>query len=64
MEGVEQPECPFCFDRMRFEDRAGVAWLVCPNGCPTEIEAPEPKPAGAEADEAPAEVRPRTAGAA
>jgi hypothetical protein len=41
-------ECPFCFDRMRVEDRSGIDWLVCPNGCPTETEAPVAQPAEAE----------------
>lgn len=59
MEDVETVECPFCFDRMQTEDRGGIAWLVCPNGCPTEIEAPEPKPV-----ETLSAIRPRTAGAA
>ena len=43
MEDDETVECPFCFDRMQFEDRSGDGWLVCPNGCPTEMEAPGPK---------------------
>jgi hypothetical protein len=59
MEEVEIVECPFCLDRMRFEDRAGDGWLVCPNGCPTEMEAPEPKLA-----ETLSTIRQRTAGAA
>jgi hypothetical protein len=65
MEGVPvldptlDEECPFCFDRMRIEDRGGIGWLVCPNGCPTETEAPVTKPAE---EEEPA-VR-RAAGAA
>jgi len=60
MEEVETIECPFCFDRMHFEDRDGAGWLVCPNGCPTEMEAPEP----VEAVETRSSIRPRAAGAA
>lgn len=41
---LEVTECPVCLGRMELEDRGGSAWLVCPNGCPTEFEAPEPKP--------------------
>lgn len=43
-------ECPFCLDRMQIEDRDGVLWLVCPNGCATEVEAPVKKQAAAEAE--------------
>jgi len=28
---------------MEIEDRAGREWLVCPNGCATECEAPPRK---------------------
>ncbi len=59
MEETEIVECPFCFDRMQFEDRGGVGWMVCPNGCPTEVEAPEPI-----AEETLSTIRPRAAGAA
>jgi hypothetical protein len=59
MEDAPAVECPFCFDRMQLEDRDGVAWLVCPNGCPTEVEAPAPK-----ATETLSTIRPRAAGAA
>jgi hypothetical protein len=40
MESTTPAECPFCMDRMQVEDRDGHDWLICPNGCPTEIEAP------------------------
>jgi len=33
---------------MELEDRAGREWLVCPNGCATEYQAPLPKPPGVE----------------
>jgi hypothetical protein len=61
---AEIVECPFCFDRMQFEDRGGVNWVVCPNGCPTEVEAPEPQAPGLEAKDTLSTIRPRAAGAA
>jgi hypothetical protein len=64
---VEEPEiveCPFCFDRMQFEDRGGTGWMVCPNGCPTEIEAPEPKAAELRSEDTLSTIRQRAAGAA
>jgi hypothetical protein len=45
MQRTEAVECPFCLDLMKIEERGGVVWLVCPNGCATEIEAAERKPA-------------------
>ena len=33
-------ECPFCFGRMQLEDREGESWMVCHNGCPTELLIP------------------------
>lgn len=62
MEEVQPVECPFCLERMELEERSAVAWLVCPNGCPTEIEAPAPKPAAAEPTLS--SIRPRAAGTA
>ena len=50
MELVEAVECPFCLERMQLENRDAVAWLVCPNGCPTEIEAPVKKAVAAETE--------------
>ncbi|HLH41039.1 MAG TPA: hypothetical protein VKX39_17950 [Bryobacteraceae bacterium] len=50
MQRTEAVECPFCLDRMEIEDRDGALWLVCPNGCATEVEAPVKKPAAAEAE--------------
>ena len=35
-----QAECPVCLGQMELEDQAGELWLICPNGCPTEFEAP------------------------
>lgn len=48
MQRTETVECPFCLDRMEIEEREGIPWLVCPNGCATEIEASLKKPAEAE----------------
>jgi hypothetical protein len=48
MPRTESIECPFCLDRMDVEEREGVAWMVCPNGCATEFEAPAKDPAPAE----------------
>jgi hypothetical protein len=62
MEDLETIECPFCFDRMQAEFREDVLWLVCPNGCPTETEAPVTKVA--QTEETFASIRPRAAGAA
>ena len=62
MDEVETIECPFCLEHMQAEDRGGVVWLVCPNGCPTEMEAPERKPV--EAEKTLSNIRPRAAGAA
>jgi hypothetical protein len=64
MEELEIVECPFCFDRMQFEDRGGIGWMVCPNGCATEMEAPEPQVAAQEEAETLSTIRPRAAGAA
>jgi hypothetical protein len=30
---------------MQLEDRDGESWMVCPNGCPTELQIPVPEPA-------------------
>jgi hypothetical protein len=35
---------------MQLEDRDGREWLVCPNGCATEFEAPPRKPPGSEVE--------------
>jgi len=52
MENPETVECPFCLDRMQVKDRHGSPWLVCRNGCPTEVEAPVRKPAASESGDA------------
>lgn len=44
MQRTESIECPFCLDRMELEECDGVAWVVCPNGCATEFEAPPSDP--------------------
>jgi len=38
---------------MQEEDRDGNTWLVCPNGCATEYEAPPRKPPGVEGEAQP-----------
>jgi hypothetical protein len=38
---------------MQLEDRDGRPWLVCPNGCATEFEAPERKPPALEVESDP-----------
>lgn len=55
MERTETAECPFCLGRMETEERNGIAWLVCPNGCATEVEAPVKK--GVSAEDEPVQVR-------
>lgn len=42
---LHESECPLCFGLMQLEERDGADWLFCPNGCPTEFEAPARKPA-------------------
>jgi hypothetical protein len=37
---------------MEIEDRGGREWLVCPNGCATECEAPPRKPPASEEEPA------------
>lgn len=49
MENNESAECPFCLARMQIRDQEGRDWMVCPNGCPTELEVLEPKPAASAA---------------
>jgi hypothetical protein len=63
MESNAVDECPFCLGRMELEDREGTDWLVCPNGCPTEIEAPVRKPPAVESYAAEALPSARAAGA-
>ena len=40
MEIDDLAECPFCLGRMQLEDRDGESWMVCPNGCSTELQIP------------------------
>lgn len=47
---TNEAECPICLGRMEVERREETEWLVCPNGCPTEIEAPVRKPQGLETE--------------
>jgi len=48
LETNESAECPLCLERMQPEDRAGSTWMICPNGCPTELEVALAKPPSAE----------------
>jgi hypothetical protein len=41
---INEAECPVCLATMEPEERDATVWLVCPNGCPTELEAPIRKP--------------------
>ncbi len=59
---INEAECPVCFGLMEPEDRAGTGWLVCPNGCPTEFEAPIRKPVASEAEAQEPEFRADAAG--
>lgn len=45
MQPNDLAECPFCLGRMQLEDRDGESWMVCPNGCPTELKILTPQPA-------------------
>ena len=47
---LRESECPLCLGPMQLEERDGAAWLFCPNGCPTEFEAPIRKPAAIEVE--------------
>ena len=44
MQPNDVAECPFCLGRMQLEDREGESWMVCPNGCPTELQIPASNP--------------------
>ena len=59
---TNQAECPICFGQMELEDQSGSLWLICPNGCPTEFEAPLAKPAGTETEVEVVELRAKAAG--
>ena len=61
METNEATECPVCLAQMLLEDRDGSDWLVCPNGCPTEVEAPVRKPTPVSESDVPL-ARARTTG--
>ncbi len=47
---LHESECPLCLGPMQLEEHDGTAWLFCPNGCPTEFEAPSRKPATVEVE--------------
>ena len=59
---TNQAECPVCFGQMELEDKEGDLWLICPNGCPTEFEAPLAKPPEVETQVEVFQVRARAAG--
>ena len=59
---TNQAECPVCLGQMELGEQAGSLWLICPNGCPTEFEAPLAKPAGTETEVEQPELRARAAG--
>ena len=42
LEPLETAECPICLAPMNSEEQDGELWLVCPNGCPTEVEVRKP----------------------
>ncbi|HYL34503.1 MAG TPA: hypothetical protein VEV17_01175 [Bryobacteraceae bacterium] len=55
-------ECPFCLGPMQTEDREGRTWLVCPNGCATEVEVPPRKPPEVAVEASPAVRSARASG--
>jgi hypothetical protein len=55
-------ECPFCLGRMQLEERDGENWMVCPNGCPTEVQIPTPEPPVSEIETAVSVPQARAAG--
>lgn len=61
---TNQAECPVCLGCMQPEDRNGIVWLVCPNGCPTEFEDTQRKPATAEVEMPAAVMSARAGGSA
>jgi len=48
---------------MEIEDRSGREWMVCPNGCATEYEAPRLKSPGMEITTAAPDVLAKVQGA-
>jgi hypothetical protein len=62
MQPNDEAECPFCFGRMQLEDRDGESWMVCPNGCPTELQILTPKPPASETETAVSVLQARAAG--
>jgi hypothetical protein len=54
---TNEAECPICLGRMEVESRDEADWLFCPNGCPTEVEAPVRKPPAVEAEPRPSVLR-------
>ena len=62
MQPNDVAECPFCLGRMQLEDRDGESWMVCPNGCPTELQVLTPKPPVSETETAMSVLQARAAG--
>ncbi len=59
---TNEAECPVCFGQMELEDQGGNLWLICPNGCPTEFEAPMAMPPEVETEVEIPQLRARAAG--
>ena len=62
MQPNDVAECPFCLGRMQLEDREGESWMVCPNGCPTELQIPAPESLVAETEAVVSVLQARAAG--
>jgi hypothetical protein len=62
MEMNESSECPLCLEQMQIEDREQQSWLVCPNGCPTDMEIVIPKKPPESADISVPVLRARASG--
>ncbi len=62
MQPNDVAECPFCLGRMQLEDRDGESWMVCPNGCPTELRILVPEPAVPETQTGVSALQKRAAG--
>ena len=62
MQPNDVAECPFCLGRMQLEDRDGESWMVCPNGCPTELQVLSPEHPVSETETAVSVLQARAAG--
>lgn len=63
MDDPEDAHCPMCFGQMELEEHEECAWLICPNGCPTEYEAPPKKSPSVETELTAPEIRAAAGGA-